>query len=236
MSRKFDEKEVALIFQQATELDIPVEGQRETYSPSDLRGGLDLQELKDVGVPEGVMIEYKREIYGNSDSNKKEFMKDVSSFANTSGGHLIIGISEKGGIASGLKPIAQIDPDRELQRLESLARDGIEPRIVGIRMKAIQTSTGGYIFVIRIPKSWNPPHRVSAKGHNKYYKRTSAGAYEVSVDELRVLFTSAATIQDRVRAFRAGQGGRHCQFHAAGAGPLRLACLPGRRGEDAQCV
>ncbi len=54
MSRKFDEKEVALIFQQATELDVPVEGQRETYSPSDLRGGLDLQELKEIAVQVGV--------------------------------------------------------------------------------------------------------------------------------------------------------------------------------------
>ena len=54
MSRKFDEKEVALIFQQATELDVPVEGQRETYSPSDLRGGLDLQELKEIAAQVGV--------------------------------------------------------------------------------------------------------------------------------------------------------------------------------------
>ncbi len=54
MSRKFDEKEVALIFQQATELDVPVEGQRETYSPSDLRGGLDLPELKEIAVQVGV--------------------------------------------------------------------------------------------------------------------------------------------------------------------------------------
>ena len=54
MSRKFDEKEVALIFQQATELDVPVEGQRETSSPSDLGGGLDLQELKEIAVQVGV--------------------------------------------------------------------------------------------------------------------------------------------------------------------------------------
>ncbi len=43
MSRKFDEKEVALIFRQATELASPVEDQRETPSASDLGGGLDYQ-------------------------------------------------------------------------------------------------------------------------------------------------------------------------------------------------
>ena len=54
MSRKFDEKEVALIFRQATELDVPVEGRRETSSGSDLGGGLDLQELKDIALEVGV--------------------------------------------------------------------------------------------------------------------------------------------------------------------------------------
>ena len=54
MSRKFDEKEVALIFRQATELESPVEGQREASSGSDLGGGLDLQELKEIAVQVGV--------------------------------------------------------------------------------------------------------------------------------------------------------------------------------------
>ena len=52
----------------------------------------DLQSLKDTGVPEGISIEYKRELYSGSDAGVKEFLKDVSAFANTSGGHLIIEI------------------------------------------------------------------------------------------------------------------------------------------------
>ncbi len=54
MSRKFDEKEVALIFQKATELVTPVGGQRETSSTSDVGGGLDLQELKEIAAEVGV--------------------------------------------------------------------------------------------------------------------------------------------------------------------------------------
>jgi hypothetical protein len=52
-----------------------------------------------TGVPEGVFVDYKKDMYGRSDADVKEFLKDVSSFANTSGGHLIIGIDETGGIA-----------------------------------------------------------------------------------------------------------------------------------------
>ena len=51
----------------------------------------DLQALIDTGTPEGIAIEYKRDSYGGSDADKKELLKDMSSFANTSGGHILIG-------------------------------------------------------------------------------------------------------------------------------------------------
>jgi predicted HTH transcriptional regulator len=58
----------------------------------------DLQTLIETGVPEGIVIDYKREPYGGSEAEKKEFLKDLSSFANTNGGHLIIGMSADDGI------------------------------------------------------------------------------------------------------------------------------------------
>lgn len=51
----------------------------------------DLQELIDNQVPEGKTIEYKEALPGNSDGDKKEFLADVSSFANAAGGDLIFG-------------------------------------------------------------------------------------------------------------------------------------------------
>jgi hypothetical protein len=67
----------------------------------------------------------------------------------------------------------------------------------------VPITTGGFVIVLRIPKSWNPPHRVSARNTNRIYGRNAAGAYEFSVEELRVVFTSAASAVDRVRLFRA---------------------------------
>lgn len=138
-------------------------------------GESDLRQLVEAGVPEGRLVEYKSAAYETGDAGTKEFLKDISSFANSSGGHLIIGMQEAAGGAYALTPLMDIDPDRELQRLENLVRDGLEPRVVGIRMKSIPID-GGYVFVIRTPKSWNPPHRVSARGRNRFYARTSAGA------------------------------------------------------------
>jgi len=162
----------------------------------------DLQEQVTAGVPEGVLIDYKRDMYGRADADKREFLKDISSFANSSGGHLIIGIDESGGVPTTIVALTG-NPDDDLQRLENLARSGLEPRIVGLRIKSVPVGAGGHVLVLRIPKSWNPPHRVIAQNTNRIYGRNSAGAYEFSVDELRVVFTMAASALDRVRAFRA---------------------------------
>jgi hypothetical protein len=70
-------------------------------------------------------------------------------------------------------------------------------------MKAVPITGGGFVIVLRIPKSWNPPHRVRAQNSNRIYGRNSAGTYEFNVEELRVVFTSGASAFDRIRAFRA---------------------------------
>src|SRR3954454_2695451 len=108
----------------------------------------DLLDLVTAGVPDGVLLDYKRTVYGRSDNDVKEFLKDLTSFANTGGGHLVLGMDEAEGVASGIVPLTGIDIDVELQRLENLARDCIEPRVVGIRMKAVLVQ-GGAAFVIR---------------------------------------------------------------------------------------
>ncbi len=43
----------------------------------------DLLRLKENGVTEGRHIEYKRDAIGGTDNDKREFLKDVSSFVNS---------------------------------------------------------------------------------------------------------------------------------------------------------
>ena len=159
-----------------------------------------LKELIEVGVPEGLAIEYKRDIYGKLDENKKEALKDISSFANSFGGHLIIGIEERKGIPTKISAIKDIDQDIEIQRLVNLIRDAIEPRITGVKIRAISIEAGGLVIIIRIPKSLNPPHRVNYKNVNKFYVRNSSGVHETSVDELRIIFNRSSTIHDRIKS------------------------------------
>ncbi len=60
----------------------------------------DLQNLVVERVREIKTIEYKQSLPGNSDGEKKEFLYDVSSFANAAGGDLIYGIKAEDGVAS----------------------------------------------------------------------------------------------------------------------------------------
>jgi predicted HTH transcriptional regulator len=60
----------------------------------------DLESLIDDQISERRTIDYKRSLPSNSDDDKKNFLYDVSSFANTVGGDLIYGIVEQGGFQS----------------------------------------------------------------------------------------------------------------------------------------
>ena len=164
----------------------------------------DLQALKENSVSEGKTKEYKQELPSNSDSDKKEFLADVSSFANASGGDLIYGIIEdrETGTPKSVEGLSIENANQEILRLESLIRDGIEPRILGVTFQPINLLNSKTALVIRIPKSWISPHRVSFKGHDKFYSRSSNGKYPLDVAELRVAFNLSETITERIRNFR----------------------------------
>src|SRR5271165_1603151 len=88
----------------------------------------DILRLKDAGVEEGKTIEYKRELPGAKDEEKREFLADVSSFANTEGGDILYGVDEDQGIITDIVCVSSPDFDAEKLRLENLIRDGISPR------------------------------------------------------------------------------------------------------------
>src|SRR3972149_3327791 len=161
-----------------------------------------LQRLIATGAAEARDIEYKSATYGGNDDARAEFLADVSSLANTVGGDLIIGMAANNGIPTALAPL-MTDIEKECLRLDSMARDGLEPRIPNLQIKAVPLLECGAAIVIRIPRSYNPPHRVVFKGKNRFWARSSAGKYEPDVDELRTLFTLAPQLADRIRGFRA---------------------------------
>ncbi|WP_200776027.1 AlbA family DNA-binding domain-containing protein [Azospirillum argentinense] len=162
----------------------------------------DLQALIANQVPEGRTLDYKRDTVGRSDSNKKEFLADVSSFANAAGGHLVFGMDEAGGLPTALPGLAGLDADAEIRRLDELIRDGLDPTLLGIELRAVPLADGAAALVIRIPKSWNPPHQVTYQKTFRFYGRGAAGKHPLDVTTVRDLVLLSADVAERVRRFR----------------------------------
>jgi Putative DNA-binding domain len=176
-----------------------------------------LQALVDTKAAEALTIEYKRDAYGGNDAARAEFLADVSSFANTRGGDLLVGIEAPAGVPSSFAPFAG-DADVERLRFEQMARSGLEPRISNLHTKAVPIAAGGSVLVVRVPRSYSAPHRVIFQGRNKFWARSSAGKYEPSVDELRAMCAFAPQLAERMRDFRSDRIARI----AAGDAPVPL--------------
>lgn len=161
----------------------------------------DLTSLISNAVKEGRSIEYKRQLPSGSDGDKKEFLADVSSFANSGGGDLIYGMEEHGGFPEKITGIQTADLDLEIRRLESIAASGLDPRI-RYAIEPIHCSGGQKVLIVRVERSWIGPHRVVFKSHDKFYGRNSAGKYPLDVGELRAAFTLPAMVTEKIRAFR----------------------------------
>ena len=163
-----------------------------------------LQALITAGAPESRTIDYKRTIYGNAHADHSEFLADASSFANTSGGDLVIGMDATNGIPTAITPLT-VPMDPEILRLEQVARGGLQPRIANIAFHAVPIRAGGNVLIIQVPRSYNPPHRIIRQGSNRFWARSAAGKYEPDVSELRTLFNAGPQLADRIRNFRLDQ-------------------------------
>ena len=129
----------------------------------DLITEADLQGLIDNKVREAKVLEYKRDLPGNQDRQKREFLYDVSSFANASGGDLIFGVTEIDGVASELTGLESGSIDDDILRLESIIRNSIEPRILGVSIHAVNVRTTRVVLIVRIPKSFALPHVIRSR-------------------------------------------------------------------------
>src|SRR3989304_94634 len=109
----------------------------------------DLEQLRINAVSEGKTIEYKGKLPTNSDMDRKEFLADISSFANASGGDLIFGISEENGSPKSIDGAEIENVDEEIRKYENIIRDGIEPRII-FATQAVNVSGKNNVFIFRV--------------------------------------------------------------------------------------
>ena len=187
----------------------------------------DIDALIENEVGESRTLEYKQTLPGSSESEKKEFLADISSFANSTGGDIIYGIAEKKdsegkntGTPAALG-IKGLNEDQEVRRLENMIRDGIAPRLAGVAMREVAGFAEGPCLVVRIPNSYAKPHIVT-RGESRFYCRTSKGKYPLDVGEIRAAFAQSEELPRRIREFRMDRIARI----AAGDTPMPMKDIP----------
>ncbi|WP_159710387.1 AlbA family DNA-binding domain-containing protein [Geminicoccus flavidas] len=161
-----------------------------------------LQSLIDNAAEESRVLDYKRDPYGDNEESRKNFLKDISAFANSSGGHLIIGMREEQGIACELTPFTVLDTDKEKLRLLSIIVDGIEPGLYGVNLRFVEIHSNQYCLIIYVPQSFNSPHRVSFKTKPQFWLRTPGGNAPMDFYELRTSFLCTGSLVEGAEKFR----------------------------------
>lgn len=160
---------------------------------------IDLQNLIANKIQEQDILEYKRDMYGNSDADKREMLKDITAIANHRGGHLIIGIDEDAdGIANNL---IGIDPGNHVERIVSSCLSNIDKRIPGLEIKDVTLSNGKVALVIRIPQTINSPHMVTFQGINQFWKRHGRQKDRMTIDDIGEAFDKSIADKNKLDRF-----------------------------------
>lgn len=135
----------------------------------------DIQKLIESKIEESLTLDYKREL----DKKNKEIAKDISAFANTSGGVIIYGIEEKGHVP---RSISWIDAENTKERIENIILSNIQPQIRDVIINPISNpeNSSQAIFVVDIPESPDAPHMAAYRYYKRHnFQSTPMDDYEV---------------------------------------------------------
>jgi hypothetical protein len=169
----------------------------------------DLGALVAERVRAGRTLEYKRDLLVTTDEHRRELARDVSSFANASGGDLIFGVQEAtdpdGRTLGYPERLLGVDcPNFEAtrQRVESIVRDTLDPRVQGVAVHKVDGFERGPVIIVRIPQSWIAPHMIACANQTQFYSRNGSGKRGLDVQEIRAAFVGSLEMGNRIRRFR----------------------------------
>ena len=152
----------------------------------------DIDYLVAEGVEESQDLEFKSQNYGNSDSERRERLRDVASVANGGGGYLILGVDESENRACQISGLQ--DAVAAGDSLRSACLSGIEPRLNGLDCRSIQAGKGQTILAVFVPPCGDKVHAVTYSGTVEYWKRYGRFKNRMRPDEIRQAFLQG---QDR---------------------------------------
>ena len=190
----------------------------------------DLHELIESEIRESIILDYKSEIYGKTDKDKKEFLYDVASFANSRGGRIVIGVREKKdekgqntGIPAEICGVDVPNEDVFLRQMTDLLLANIEERISNIESRVLDVEQNKQVVLIEVPQSVSAPHMVTYDGTNKFYCRHETRKALMDIREIQDAFERSRELMEkakelileRMNELRAKVGQDHCIYYSA---------------------
>ncbi len=135
---------------------------------------LDINALVIASLPEGEQVEFKRSLpvakgkrdpwqhTGElGDRAKTEILEEVTAFANSYGGVLVLGIEETSTTPPAASAVTPIPRCADLaERFKLIFRDCVEPKLSGLEVFAIPMDKDNGVVVFRVARSRFAPHRV----------------------------------------------------------------------------
>jgi len=152
------------------------------------------------GVEENLSLDYKgADALAKTDGKKIEIIKDVSSFANSSGGVLIYGIAEseqdsRKHLPERLDPVKRSDISKEW--LDQVIQS-IQPRIEGVVIHPVTISEAEntVCYVVEVPQS----HTAHMARDHRYHKRHNFTTAQMEDYEVRDVMNRKT--HPKIRAF-----------------------------------
>lgn len=124
----------------------------------------DIMELESQNAVENIRLEFKKRL-----PSKDNLLKKISSFANTYGGYLVIGVEEDGsGAVRKIRGVEKVPGFK--QKIVQWCFDSINPPPHIEVTNEIELKNGKYCYVIYVIQSNQPPHFIN--GRKGCYIRT----------------------------------------------------------------
>ncbi|MCJ7490765.1 MAG: ATP-binding protein [Dehalococcoidia bacterium] len=167
---------------------------------SDIEEG-DLQSLIESSVQENDRVEFKRDMYGRTDEQVREMLRDIAAMANHRGGDIYIGVDEDDdGVAARLTGVGGTG---HAERIRSSCLSNIAPRLGGLQVEDVPLQSGAYVIVVRVPRSLSSPHMITHRGLNQFWKRHGRQKDKMSVEEIGASFLAGFEGRSQIERFLA---------------------------------
>ena len=158
-------------------------------------------------VAEAFDLDFKSEMYGSSDKDKRDAATDVAALANTAGGLIIGGIAEDDQARAAAAPGVALS-DAEERRIRQIIASQVVPLPVFDVVRVEDPARPGCgLVLIAVPRSQLAPHAVIVNDGLRYPRRNGATTRYLSEPEVaaayRERFGAAQRQADRAREIEA---------------------------------